>query len=172
MSDTDPKPSDERNGCFLDKMWCCKVCDGEIPDGHTDDCYIWKLEKKHRDFIAIEHDAVLKERDRVHEVARNVIESCDLSCLRASEQISMAEGCPCPVCLLKRLSAPHRCAMTYLKGDKVIYTKRGESRHYDTEWPATYIRRTSSGRHSIKIYGHRSLVKNVRDSNLRPTGAS
>ena len=57
------KPSDERNGCFLDKQWCCKVCDGEIPDGHTDDCDIWKLEKKHRDFIATEYSTALIQRD-------------------------------------------------------------------------------------------------------------
>ena len=57
------KPSDERNGCFLDKTWCCKVCDGEIPDGHTDDCDIWKLDKKHRDFIANEYSTALTERD-------------------------------------------------------------------------------------------------------------
>lgn len=62
---SDPKPSDERNGCFLDKQWCCKVCDGEIPDGHTDYCDIWKLEKKHRDFLANEYSNVLTERDRL-----------------------------------------------------------------------------------------------------------
>lgn len=60
---TDTKPSDERNGNFLDKQWCCKVCDGEIPDGHTDNCDIWKLEKKHRDFLANEYSAVLTQRD-------------------------------------------------------------------------------------------------------------
>ena len=57
------KPSDERNGHFLDSLWCCKVCDGEIPDGHTDDCDIWKLDKKHRDFLANEYSAALTERD-------------------------------------------------------------------------------------------------------------
>jgi hypothetical protein len=46
-------------------MWCCKVCDGEIPDGHTNNCDIWKLEKKHRDFIANAYNAVLRERDRL-----------------------------------------------------------------------------------------------------------
>jgi hypothetical protein len=40
------KPSDKRNGNFLDSNWCCKVCDGEIPYGHTHDCDIWKLEKE------------------------------------------------------------------------------------------------------------------------------
>jgi hypothetical protein len=39
------------------------VCDGEIPDGHTDNCYIWKLEKKHTDFIANEYNAVLIRAD-------------------------------------------------------------------------------------------------------------
>lgn len=60
-----PKPSDERNGSFLDSMWCCKVCDGEIPDGHTDSCYIWQLEKKHRDFIANEYNTALTKRDEL-----------------------------------------------------------------------------------------------------------
>lgn len=68
----DNKPSDDRNGNFLDSMWCCKVCDGEIPDGHTDNCDIWKLEKKHKDFIATEYNAVLNDceqlRSRVSEL--------------------------------------------------------------------------------------------------------
>lgn len=57
------KASGVRDGRFLDSMWACKVCDGEIPDGHTNDCDIWKLEKKHRDFLANEYNAVLTERD-------------------------------------------------------------------------------------------------------------
>ena len=57
------KPSDERNGCFLDSNWCCKVCDGEIPDGHTDDCDIWKIDKQHRVFLANEYSTALTERD-------------------------------------------------------------------------------------------------------------
>jgi len=43
------KPSDDRNGCFLDSMWCCKVCGGEIPSGHTNNCDLWKLEKTLRE---------------------------------------------------------------------------------------------------------------------------
>ena len=62
---SDNKPSDERNGSWLDSMWCCKVCDGEIPHGHTDNCDIWKLEKKHRDFIANEYNAALIEIERL-----------------------------------------------------------------------------------------------------------
>lgn len=60
------KPSNERNGCFLDAQWFCKVCDGEIPNGHTNDCDIWKLEKNHADFIANEHRAVLTDRGYLH----------------------------------------------------------------------------------------------------------
>lgn len=59
------KASGVRDGRFLDSMWCCKVCDGEIPDGHTNDCDIWKIEKQHRDFLANEYSAVLTERDRL-----------------------------------------------------------------------------------------------------------
>jgi hypothetical protein len=43
--------------------------------------------------------------DKLAAAAREVIESCDLSCLRASEEISIAEGCPCPVCVLKRFAS-------------------------------------------------------------------
>lgn len=60
---TEPKPSNERNGNFLDPQWCCKVCDGEIPDGHLECCDIWKLEKKLNSFIANEYSTALDERD-------------------------------------------------------------------------------------------------------------
>ena len=59
-----------RDGNFLDSMWCCKVCDGEIPDGHTDECYIWKLEKRHRDFIANEYNAALRRAEALHTALR------------------------------------------------------------------------------------------------------
>jgi len=58
-----PKPSKERNGNFLDQFWCCKVCGGEIPDGHLECCDIWKLEKKFNSFIAKEYNTALDERD-------------------------------------------------------------------------------------------------------------
>lgn len=35
---------EERDGDFCDRFGACKVCDGEIPYGHTDKCYIWKVE--------------------------------------------------------------------------------------------------------------------------------
>jgi hypothetical protein len=37
--------------------------------------------------------------------ARNVIDEMDLTCMRASEEISVTEGCPCVVCVLQRLAA-------------------------------------------------------------------
>jgi len=72
---SEAKPSNERNGCFLDKHWCCKVCDGEIPDGHTDNCDIWKLEKKHKDFIANEYNAALTMRDSAVACLREIAKS-------------------------------------------------------------------------------------------------
>jgi len=36
----------ERNGEWLDKYGACKVCDGEIPHGHTPNCDIYKLESE------------------------------------------------------------------------------------------------------------------------------
>lgn len=36
--------SAKRNGNWIDEWGACKVCDGEIPHGHTDNCDIYKLE--------------------------------------------------------------------------------------------------------------------------------
>jgi hypothetical protein len=35
-----------RDGNWLDKYGSCKVCDGEIPHGHSDNCDIYKLERR------------------------------------------------------------------------------------------------------------------------------
>lgn len=43
----------ERDGNWMDKHGACKVCDGEIPYGHTDNCDIWKLEKELRELNAL-----------------------------------------------------------------------------------------------------------------------
>lgn len=42
------KQSGESNldGDWLDEMGACKLCGGEIPHGHADNCYIWKLEQR------------------------------------------------------------------------------------------------------------------------------
>lgn len=34
----------ERDGSFMDGTGCCKLCDGEIPYGHLDNCDLWKAE--------------------------------------------------------------------------------------------------------------------------------
>ena len=36
----------KRDGNWIDGMGACKVCDGEIPHGHTNNCDIWKLEQQ------------------------------------------------------------------------------------------------------------------------------
>jgi len=46
------------------------------------------------------------DHETLAQAARLVIEEMDLACMRASEEISVAEGCPCPVCILKRLAVP------------------------------------------------------------------
>jgi hypothetical protein len=56
-------------------------------------------------------------------------------------------------------------------GQRVIFTKRGESRFYDTEWPGVYVKRNPSGRHSIRLDGQ-SRVRVVRDQHLRPASRS
>lgn len=36
------------NGNWLDEFGACRVCGGEIPLGHTDNCDLYKLEKQNR----------------------------------------------------------------------------------------------------------------------------
>lgn len=35
----------DRDGNWIDKYGACKVCDGEIPYGHTENCDIYKMER-------------------------------------------------------------------------------------------------------------------------------
>lgn len=55
-----------RDGKWMDKWGACKVCDGEIPNGHTNDCDIWKLEqqvrtlKMERADLKFQRDALLE----------------------------------------------------------------------------------------------------------------
>jgi len=54
----------------------------------------------------------------------------------------------------------------FVAGQRVVYTKRGESRCYDTDWPATYVYRAPAGRHVIRIDG-RKRKSVVEGKNLR-----
>lgn len=38
--------SDTRDGKWFDEWGACRVCDGEIPHGHTPNCDYWKLEQE------------------------------------------------------------------------------------------------------------------------------
>ena len=33
-------------GDWMDELGCCKVCMGEIPEGHTDSCHVWKQDQR------------------------------------------------------------------------------------------------------------------------------
>jgi hypothetical protein len=37
-----------RDGKWLDQRGCCRVCDGEIPFGHTTECELGKLQAENR----------------------------------------------------------------------------------------------------------------------------
>ena len=50
------RETNKRDGNWIDKDGACKVCDGEIPHGHTSNCDIWKLEQENAKLrTAIEH---------------------------------------------------------------------------------------------------------------------
>lgn len=36
----------QRDGNWIDKWGACKLCGGEIPHGHTENCDMWKIEKE------------------------------------------------------------------------------------------------------------------------------
>lgn len=40
------KATNVRDGNWIDQHGCCKVCDGELPHGHTGNCDIYKLEQE------------------------------------------------------------------------------------------------------------------------------
>jgi len=51
------------------------------------------------------HYVSLGDYQTIQAAAREVVEQMDLTCMRANEEISVAEGCPCAVCVLQRLAA-------------------------------------------------------------------
>jgi hypothetical protein len=59
----------------------------------------------------------------------------------------------------------------FTAGQRVVYIKRGELRHYDTEWRATYQYRTPTGKHAIRIDGRKRLSL-VSASNLSTVDAN
>ncbi len=38
--------SEQRDGSWIDKWGACKLCGGEIPYGHAENCDLWKVEKE------------------------------------------------------------------------------------------------------------------------------
>ncbi len=46
LSELENTPSEFPDGKWIDKWGSCRVCGGEIPDGHTNDCDLWKMEQK------------------------------------------------------------------------------------------------------------------------------
>lgn len=67
----------ERDGSFLDSFGACKVCDGEAPDGHTEDCDILKVERRAataqaaNDLLGEERDAWRSRSDHWKDAALN-----------------------------------------------------------------------------------------------------
>ncbi len=58
------KKDNIRDGKWIDVWGACKVCDGEIPNGHIHDCDIYKLEHS-----LSQHQAALKAaQERIHEL--------------------------------------------------------------------------------------------------------
>lgn len=64
-------PMDERNGDWVDSFGCCKLCDGEIPYGHLDECRIWKLERELAEAKAREATARAEALEEAAELCDN-----------------------------------------------------------------------------------------------------
>lgn len=56
--------------------------------------------------------------------------------------------------------------MTFQPGQRVVYMKSGQAPCFNTDWPATYIRETPRGRHTIRVDGQRR-TKSVKAFALR-----
>ena len=54
--------SADRDGSWMDNWGACKVCDGEIPHGHTENCDLYKLEQR---------------ASRYEHLLRRVLEGCE-----------------------------------------------------------------------------------------------
>jgi hypothetical protein len=76
----------ERNGNWIDRWGACKVCGGEIPHGHTENCDIYKLECSVRVASLLLHQ-VLHQRTggvglKVEDILIEQNEPLLLSCLK------------------------------------------------------------------------------------------
>lgn len=56
-----PENREARDGKWIDKFGCCKLCDGEIPHGHTNSCDLYAIEQ---------------ERDQLKAMAEKAREQC------------------------------------------------------------------------------------------------
>lgn len=65
FSKKDPNSWNGKLGDWMDKTGACKVCGGEIPHGHSDQCDYYKLEHENRHLkMALEDIAKMPEYDQ------------------------------------------------------------------------------------------------------------
>lgn len=48
--------------------------------------------------------------------------------------------------------------LAFTPGMSVVYIKAGQTPQWNTEWPATYLRETPRGRHSIRLEGSTRVI--------------
>jgi len=56
--------------------------------------------------------------------------------------------------------------VTFEPGQRVIYMRAGQQPCWNTDWPATYLRETAKGRHTIRVDGQRRL-RSVKTMSIR-----
>jgi hypothetical protein len=74
------------DGSWADKYGACRVCGGEIPHGHTNNCDIWKQEQQITDLRRqnAELRECLKVKDEACESAKEFLESEDIDSLECT----------------------------------------------------------------------------------------
>lgn len=65
----------ERNGSWMDEWGACKVCDGEIPHGHSDICDIYKRDMEYNT-LRLANEELLRENSELKEVIRKNVYDC------------------------------------------------------------------------------------------------
>jgi hypothetical protein len=56
------------------------------------------------DLMNMAYEAGMECSDPLAAAARDLLEQADVPCMRGAEEISVAEGCPCATCVLRRLA--------------------------------------------------------------------